>query len=410
MKISKDMFILTLLLPLLLAVVPVSCEEEIQRPEVIEPLMPDAGPEGTAGTVSLDGVTRTTVCQAATGVYRIPSMLCLADGTLLVFSELRHNSWLDKSYTDVVVKRSTDGGQNWSSATNLTGSANGGSYAFMDPCPIQDPSTGRIFLFCCRWNKSDTDATHNRAFLVTSSDGGQTWTDPADVTGNILDDGMFIAGFGPGHGIAISAGKNAGRMVLITRQSNGSSSSSRTIYSDDHGTTWKSGNQTTAGEAQIAECGLNKLYLNIRKGAARYYAYSTDGGINWSTAVTDVSLPNLESGCQASVLGTGEDMLFYCGPKGGKATSSNDNRQGLTIFRSAVAGMTWSRKQELYSLASGYSDMALLPDGRIAIIFEAGPGAGFVKSSSRPAGWLRLDLIILPAEIADYDYWFEVQE
>lgn len=100
-------------------------------------------------------------------------------------------------------------------------------------------------------------------------------------------------------------------------------------------------------------------------------------------------------------------MIFYCGPKGGTATSSYDNRTGLTLFRSPVSGMTWSRRQELYSLASGYSDMALLPNGKLAVVFEAGPGQGFTKAGSRPAGWLRLDIIILPAEVTDYDYWFE---
>ena len=409
MKKGIKMSSLLLLLPLLLAV-PSGCTEEIRRPDVIEPLMPDVGPEGTAGNIPLENVVQTTVCQASTSVYRIPAIICTGDGTLLVFGELRHNSWLDKSHTDVMVRRSTDGGATWTTAANLTSTVNGGSYAFMDPCPILDPSTGRIFLFCTRWNKSDTDVTHNRAFLLVSDDKGETWSAPADVTESILDQSgetRYISGFGPGHGFAISSGKYAGRLVLISRQSNGSTTTCRTLWSDDHGGNWKNGNAVTAGESQIAECGKDKLYLNIRKGALRYYAFSTDGGANWSTAVTDASLPSLDGGCQASVLGTGGEMVFYCGPKGGTATSSNDNRQKLTLYRSAVGGLSWSRNKELYTLASGYSDMALMPDGRIAIIFEAGPGNGFVKGGSRPAGWLRLDLLVLPKEISDYDYWFE---
>jgi sialidase-1 len=51
--------------------------------------------------------------------------------------------------------------------------------------------------------------------------------------------------------------------------------------------------------------------------------------------------------------------------------------------------------------------MTLLPNGKLAVVFEAGPGEGFTKGGSRPAGWLRLDIIILPAEVTDYDYWFE---
>lgn len=402
----RKMIFNLLLLPFLVCV-PQSCEEEIRRPEVIEPLMPDAGPEGTAGSVAMSDVEQSTVCCAGSSLYRIPAILCLKDGTLLVFSELRHNSWLDKSYTDVMVKRSTDGGASWGSAINITGSVNGGNYAFMDPCPILDPSSGRIFLFCCRWNKSDTQVTNNRAFLVSSNDGGQTWSDPADVSDTILDEGMFISGFGPGHGIAVSSGKYAGRLIVVSRQYNGSSTTCRSLYSDDHGNNWKSGSGISSGEAQIAECGQNKLYMNIRKGASRNYAYSNDGGVTWSTPVTDAGLPSLDGGCQASVLGIGSEMVFYCGPKGGKATTTNDNRQRLTLYRSAVGALSWSRNKELYNFASGYSDMALMPDGRLAIIFEAGPGPGFIKGASRPAGWMRLDLFILPKEITDYDYWFE---
>ena len=66
-----------------------------------------------------------------------------------------------------------------------------------------------------------------------------------------------------------------------------------------------------------------------------------------------------------------------------------------------------TRSQLLYDLAAGYPDMTLLGDGRLAIVFEAGPEKGFITRSSRPAGWMRLDVLILPREVADYGYWFE---
>ncbi|MBQ7194204.1 MAG: exo-alpha-sialidase [Bacteroidales bacterium] len=407
---KKTRLIWTLPLLLLLSVQTLSCgSKEIERPPVTEPLMPDKGPEGTAGSVSMAGAVQTVICSAGTGtdLYRIPSVISLSDGTILVFAELRHNSWRDKSYTDVVVRRSTDGGQTWSAAANLTKSINSGDYAYMDPTPVYDPENGNIFLFCTRWNKLDTDVTKNRAFMIVSSDGGLTWNTPSDISDSIILSGMFSAGFGPGHGIVINSEKNKGRLVVITRQSNGSSLYCCSIWSDDHGRSWKTGSTVTGGEAQIAESSPGKLYLNVRRGASRYYSYSTDGGSSWSTLLLDSALPTIEGGCEASVLGAGSDMVFYCGPSGGTATSSHDNRVGLTLFRSAVGALTWSRRQELYSLASGYSDMTLLPDGRLAVVFEAGPEQGFIKAATRPAGWMRLDIIVLPAEVTNYDYWFE---
>ena len=50
--------------------------------------------------------------------------------------------------------------------------------------------------------------------------------------------------------------------------------------------------------------------------------------------------------------------------------------------------------------------MTLLSDGKLAIIFEAGSEQGFIKAANRPAGWMRLDFLVLPADITDYDYWF----
>jgi len=401
-----------LLFPLLLAGVSTmtACEEEITRPKVTEPLMPDRGAEGTAGSIGSAEVTQLAVFNAGAGneVFRIPSIVTASDGSVIIFAEHRHNSWYDKSFTDVVCKRSTDGGKTWSVATSITGLINDGGYAFMDPTPVLDRKTGKIFLFCTRWIKGSGNdgAGNNLAFMSVSSDNGATWSKPEDVSSRILAPGMTSSGFGPGHGIMIEEGKYAGRLVVITRQYNGKSNVGYAIYSDDNGNTWQCGNETTGGEAQIAEAGENRLYMNIRKGASRYTATSLDGGKSWSTAMADGALPVVDGGCEASILGVGDNIVFYCGPASGPASSGHDNRYALKLFRSAVGGSAWSRSQVVYDMASCYSDMTVLEDGRLAIVFEAGPEKGFVKQANRPPGWMRLDILILPKEITDYDYWF----
>ncbi len=384
-----------------------ACSDEIRRPDVIEPLMPDKGQEGS-GDIDKSSVTQSTVFSAGGNnqVYRIPSIVTTADGAVIVFCEDRHNSWVDKSYTDIVYKLSTDNGSTWSETTSITGSINSGEYAFMDPTPIVDAETGEIFVFFTRWNRLNADVTNNRAFLSRSSDNGRTFSIPEDVSETVLVSGMFSAGFGPGHGISVKDGRFAGRLMAMTRQSDGAKSWSYCLRSDDHGKTWFCGQATLSGEAQTAESGKDRLHLNIRKGASRYVATSTDGGESWSTPVVDASLPTLDSGCEASVLGVGDNMVFWCGPAGGSASAGHDNRYGLKIFRSSNCGATWSRNQVLYEMASGYSDMTILSDGRMAIVFEAGSEKGFIKTADRPAGWLRLDLLILPAELTDYGHWF----
>lgn len=385
-------------------------DDEIKRPDVTAPLMPELGPEGTEGTISLSQIESSTPFTAGTGAnsYRIPSIVTAGDGSLLVFCEARHESWMDKSHTDIVVRRSTDNGKSWSEAVNLTASANGGEYAFMDPTPVADTETGKIFLFCCRWGKSDADATKTRAFRVVSTDNGATWGAPEDVTATVIREGYYSSGFGPGSGIRISRGKYAGRLIFPSRQYDGTSSSGVAVYSDDHGATWKIGSEVLGGECQIAEAGENSLTINVRKGSDRYSAFSKDGGKTWSQAAKDGGLPSFESGCHASVCGAGGNTVLYCGPKGGAKTTSNDNRYELMLYRSPTGAESWTRNEMLYELAAGYPDMTLLEDGRLAIVFEAGPEKGFTrKGGNRPAGWMRLDVLILPKEVTDYGYWFE---
>ena len=45
-------------------------DDEIQRPEVTAPLMPDLGPEATEGTISLSQIETSTPFTAGTGAVR----------------------------------------------------------------------------------------------------------------------------------------------------------------------------------------------------------------------------------------------------------------------------------------------------------------------------------------------------
>jgi sialidase-1 len=49
--------------------------------------------------------------------YRIPAIVRLPDGTLLIFAEGRKFNCDDHDWNDIVMKRSRDGGQTWSNLT-----------------------------------------------------------------------------------------------------------------------------------------------------------------------------------------------------------------------------------------------------------------------------------------------------
>lgn len=333
--------------------------------------------------------------------YRIPSVAVAPDGSILVFCEARRLSWQDKSRTDVVMKRSTDGGATWSEMVDLTKGTTG---AFMDPVPVVDETTGEIILFASFWPENDHSGATNRMITVSSRDNGATWSEPEDVTGRVLPDGRYIYGFGPGAGLQMKGGKHAGRLIMPARISDSSHSSAHDVafYSDDHGATWKvGGNGTTSNEFQIAESPAGELVYNARDAGARYVARSSDGGETWSEAVVDSVLPGVSKGCQASVLGAGPRLLFS-GIQGIPETPDFDERASLALYTSHDGGVTWGKPEIVYPLGAGYSCLTRLADGSLGIVFEAADTRGFTRKSipdtmprQRPAGWMRIDFIPL---------------
>ena len=335
--------------------------------------------------------------------YRIPSLLTAKDGSLLAFCEARRESWKDKSRTDIVMKRSTDGGKHWTIMQDLT---RGTSGAYMDPTPVLDFVSGKIFLFTTFWPADDHSGMANRAILITSDDNGVTWRQPQDVIAFLIPAGYRIGGFGPGAGLQMKGEPYKHRLILPARVIHATSKKAcdSAIYSDDQGKTWTLGRGgDTDDEFQIAESPDGILIYNARAPYARKVAGSTDGGASWSDSRIEKALPGVSKGCQGSVLGKG-NALYYSGIRGIGETGSFDERAGLALYKSEDSGKTWNEGLSLFDKASGYSCLSFLPDGRMAVLFETADTYGFTRKSlpgttppQRPAGWIRLDLLIIPA-------------
>src|SRR3954469_16170259 len=86
----------------------------------------------------------TRVFVAGQGGYhtcRIPSVIVAPKGTVLAFCEGRKTGRGDTGDIDLLLKRSTDGGQTWGPARVVWDDADN---VCGNPCPVVDPKTGTI--------------------------------------------------------------------------------------------------------------------------------------------------------------------------------------------------------------------------------------------------------------------------
>ena len=153
------------------------------------------------------------------------------------------------------------------------------------------------------------------------------------------------------------------------------------IYSDDHGSSWQLGGVLGdhSNECQVAERSDGSLLINARNHLARsggnpelaglrLIATSSDGGLHWSEMTMDKIL--IEPTCQASLVGYPQkrfrrsSWMLFANP------ASVSGRENMTVRLSLDDGRTWPHSRMLYEGSSAYSCLAVLPDGRVAIVYE----------------------------------------
>lgn len=340
-----------------------------------------------AGPASAEDLFRTVLWESGRGgyhTYRIPAITVTKKGTLLAFCEGRNKGLGDSGDIDMLVKRSTDGGRTWSDQRVVWNDA---ANTCGNPCPVVDTKTGTVWLLMT-WNRGDdrepaiidgTSIDTRRVFVTSSTDDGRTWTPPREITADVKPSGWTWYATGPGNGIRIERGKHAGRLVVPCDHMEAGTKKyySHVIYSDDHGSTWRTGGTTP--NDKVNECGVvelsdGRLMLNMRNydrtTRARQVAFSSDGGMTWTGQRFDAVL--VEPVCQAGIRrlswpGRGKkNAILFSNP------ASDSARVNMTVRMSPDDGATWPYKLALHSGPSAYSDLAVFDKGRIACLYECG--------------------------------------
>ena len=303
--------------------------------------------------------------------YRIPSLVVTTQGTVLALCEARKKTGHDWDDVDLALKRSTDHGRTWSKMQII---ADEGELTINQPCPVIDHKTGTIWLPLCRGRKPGLG--NAEVLLMKSTDDGQTWSRPVSIHQTAADPSWTFVGTGPGHGIQLKSGRLLIPCWFDVTPTCGEVQSSCCIYSDDHGVTWKRGEPLTrnaSDECDIVELEDGTVYLNARSRGQkqRAYAFSKDGGQNWSAVKYDPLQP--EPSCDGALIRLSDSrrsdknrVLVAC-------PTNPDTRAHIRVRMSYDECQTWPIASEPLAHLGGYSDLAVTGDRQVLCLYETWP-------------------------------------
>lgn len=387
--------------------------------------------------ISSDSITFTDLFTAGTDnyrTYRIPGIITTAQGTLLAWCEARRDQsdWAD---IDIVLRRSTDGGQSWSAPQLLVDVPEALAQEIADdpnavtthgspgntannPVMIADANGDIHFLYC---------VAYQRAYYAVSHDDGQTFSEPREITSTFAgfrDEYPWrVLATGPGHGIQLQNGRLLVPVWLSTADGGNAHRPSvvATIYSDDHGKTWQTSDiavrhlypyryedqsQPQAfvnpSETVAVELADGRVMLNSRSESPehlRVVTYSDNGATDWRNPILDTAL--YDPVCLASLIkgkspDDDQEYLLFVNPNSRPDYSTQNPRlnarQNLTAKLSYDEGKTWSVQRVIEPSLAAYSDVAVGNSGKIYVLFERGDAEGnqyaFLTLASFPLEWL----------------------
>ena len=297
--------------------------------------------------------------------YRIPGILPV-DGALLLACEARAGKTGDWGDIDVLILRMEPNGDPVEvlkiGASHLPPDGTMRTYNN----PVFVPDGDRVHLIY--------HINYERAFVVSSPDGGRTWGESREITGAYREFPYEwnCCATGPGHGVCM---KN-GRLVAPVWLAMGEALSDGTrrhwpsvcgcVYSDDHGKTWRAGGlaegMVNGNETNVAELPDGRLLFNHRsqnKVRRRILSMSADGGETLCPTWRAEELTDPQ--CFGGMEIVGGTVLFA-------NCDSETKRVDLTVRASDDAGTTWQTLWKVDPMG-GYVDAAVL-DGRLWLFYE----------------------------------------
>ncbi len=326
------------------------------------------------------------------GSYSIPQVTVTKNGDILCFATARmasNDDW--GNIQKVVLCRSTDGGKSWDAPRVIASREN---IAVNGGAEIIDPDNGTIYYYGRKYplrtgkgekateswsyaHPEEYKSLGGGGYCIYSKDERQTWSAMQDV-----DFPYEVMGTG----IILQHGKYKGRWLLpgritLSRGFDWNYMHNGVMISDDKGKTWYKGglSQSHVGECTIVELSDGSIYLNNRNHGEGYgyrnHAISHDGGLTFTDFAVDTQL--IDAVCHASLIRCtspkkGNIILFANAAVKPTREWDSGARRNMSVWLSNDDAKTWIYRRTVNPGKSGYSDLAVAPDGTVYLAFETG--------------------------------------